>query len=58
LKYKIIENFAGVVSGRMNEIITITDKEIANDLLAARYIEPVKTTAAKGRSKDVETDES
>lgn len=58
MKYKVLESFAGKICGHCNEILTITDKEIANDLMAARYIEPVKTTAAKGRSKDVESDES
>lgn len=51
MKYKALESFAGRVNGYKGEIITISDKEIANDLLAAEYIEPVKTTTAKKSSK-------
>lgn len=56
MKYKVLESFAGELCGHRNEIISITDKT-ANDLLEARYIEPVKVSAAKGSSKGVETDE-
>lgn len=56
MKYKALESFAGVVCGHPGEIITITNEEVAKDLLAAGYIEPVKPT--KGRSKGVETDDS
>lgn len=58
MKYKALESFAGIVCGHPDEIITITNEEIAKDLLAAGYIEPVKVTTAKGRSKGVETDGS
>lgn len=58
MKYEVLVNFAGVKSGHVGQIITISDKKIADDLLAAQYIKPVKATATKGRSKGVEADGS
>lgn len=55
LKYEVLVNFAGKKSGHVGQIITITDKSIADDLLKAGYIKTVKT-ATKGRSKGVEAD--
>lgn len=47
MKYKALESFSGLVTGYKGEIITISNEEIAKDLLKANYIEPVKQATKK-----------
>lgn len=52
LKYKALEGFGGIVNAYRGEIIEITDKTVAKDLLKAGYIEKVNE---KKDSEMVET---
>ena len=52
LKYKALEGFGGVVNAYRGEIIEITDKTIAKDLLKAGYVEKM---SEKKDSEAVET---
>lgn len=40
--YKAIKSFTGKITMRMGEVREITDSSIAEDLLRAKYVEPVK----------------
>ncbi len=39
MNYKVLKSFGGIVSGTKGNIIKITDKKIAEDLIRAEYIE-------------------
>ena len=47
MKYEAIENFSGIVSAVKGEIIEISNKDVADDLVKAKFIKPVKTTKAE-----------
>ena len=42
MEYKAFVSFSGLVSMRKGEVKDIKDKEIAKDLLRAKYIEPLE----------------
>ena len=58
MEYKVLESFAGIVCGYPGEIVTITNEDVAKDLLKAGYIEPAKKSATKTRLKGVGKDEN
>ena len=45
--YKALVSFGGIVSMHKGEVKDIKNKEVAKDLLNARYIEEVKTESKK-----------
>ena len=45
--YKALVSFGGIVSMHKGEVKDIKNKEVAKDLLNARYIEEVKTENKK-----------
>lgn len=47
MKYKALASFSGIVSATIGEVIDIADKEVAQDLLNAKYVEEVKKKTAK-----------
>lgn len=47
MKYRALLSFSGVISMSMGDIREIADKDIANDLLKAGYIEELKETKIK-----------
>ena len=48
---KALTSFSGVVSMREGETREIDDAAVVADLLRAGYVEEVKQTAAKGRTR-------
>lgn len=50
-KYKALISFAGQITMSVNEIKEIKDKEIAEDLLNAGYIEEIKTKKTAKKEK-------
>lgn len=44
---KAITNFAGSVTMHIGEVKDIKDKQIVNDLLKAKYVEPIVDTKPK-----------
>ena len=51
MEYKALVSFAGKVSMYEGEVKEIVDKDIADDLLKAGYIEKLKTPAKQTRQK-------
>lgn len=47
MKYRALLSFSGLISMSMGDVREIADKDIANDLLKAGYIEELKETKIK-----------
>lgn len=47
MKYKALISFSGIVSATIGEVVDIADKEVAQDLLNAKYVEEIKKTTPK-----------
>nr|DAZ72587.1 MAG TPA: hypothetical protein [Caudoviricetes sp.] len=47
MKYKALVSFSGIVSATIGEVIDIADKEVAQDLLNAKYVEEIKKKTTK-----------
>lgn len=47
MKYKALVSFSGIVSATIGEVIDIADKEVAQDLLNAKYVEEIKRKQQK-----------
>ena len=54
MKYKALVSFSGIVTAHRDQVITIVDEDVANDLLEAGYIEPVEAKSKKTKAKDGE----
>ena len=50
MEYKALVSFAGLVCGVPGQIIVIDDKAVANDLLAAGYIEAIPVPAKRKKA--------
>lgn len=53
MKYRALKGFSGLISMSKGEVREIKDKYIVDDLLKAKYIEPIekpKTTTSKKSS--------
>lgn len=52
MKVKALVSFAGVITMGLGETKDITDKVILNDLIKAKYVEPVKSTRKKANADE------
>ena len=51
MKYKALISFSGTVSAVKGDTVEIADKEVAKDLLNAKYIEEIKKPTPKTDTK-------
>lgn len=54
MKYKALISFSGIVTMAMDEVMEISDENIAKDLLRANFIEPVVEEKKDVEKKGVE----
>lgn len=52
MRYKALKSFSGVISMAEGDEKEINDKTVADDLLNAGYIQPVKTAASRKKSNN------
>lgn len=50
MRYKALKSFSGVISMAEGDEKEINDKTVADDLLAAGYIKPLKAVARKKKT--------
>ncbi len=52
LKVKALVSFAGLVTMGVGETKDINDKVVLNDLIKAKFVEPVKSTRKKANADE------
>lgn len=57
MRYKVLTGFSGLIDGRKDSVIEITNDAIASDLVNAGYIEAVETEKPKKTTKKAKTEE-